>query len=59
MKNRTGSWGRFAVLGGALLSSGCGIDAFREGATNGIREGVSELVSFFFTGFLSLLLAGG
>ncbi len=59
MKNRTGSWGRFAVCGFVLLCGGCGIDAFREGATNGVREGVSELVCFFFTGFLSLLLAGG
>ncbi len=59
MKNRTGSLVRFAVLGCALLSGGCGVDAFREGATNGVREGVSELVSFFFTGFLSLLQTGG
>ena len=59
MKNRMGCWIRFAACGCALLCGGCGIDAFREGATNGVRDGVSELVSFFFTGFLSLLQAGG
>lgn len=59
MKNRTGPWIRIVVLCCALLCGGCGVDAFREGATNGVRDGVSELVSFFFTGFLGLIQAGG
>lgn len=59
MKNRTGSWIRFVVLGCVLLSGGCGVDAFREGATDGVRDGLSGLVSFFFTGFLSLVQGSG
>lgn len=58
MKNRTGSWIRFVVLGCVLLSGGCGVDAFREGATGGVRDGLTELVSSFFTGFLSIFQAG-
>ena len=58
MKNRTGSWIGFVVLGCVLLAGGCNVDAFREGATNGVRDGLTELVSFFFTGFLSIFQAG-
>lgn len=59
MKNRMGSWIGFAVLGSVLLCGGCGVDAFREGATDGVRNGLSELVSFFFTGFLTLIPGSG